>query len=134
MIKLNLSTPSNVIYENETVERISIPTTNGINVVLANHEPIISALSFGQIIIYRKTDNIKGENIIIDGGIFKFLDNSAEILVDFAEKADDVLQADIQAAIDRAKSLINDKTTDIEIAELQKFIFREELKLKYKTR
>ena len=134
MIKLNLSTPSNVIYENEEVEKISLPTLTGINIILANHEPIIATLGAGQILIYKTPSDKDCEKIIVDGGVFKFLDNNAEILVDFAEKAENIIQADIQAAIERAKSLINDKSTDLEIAEIEKFIFREELKLKYRTR
>ncbi|MCX6780134.1 MAG: ATP synthase F1 subunit epsilon [Candidatus Magasanikbacteria bacterium] len=49
-INLKIVTPEKVIYENNQVDQITIPTTTGEITVLPNHVPLVSILKSGEMI------------------------------------------------------------------------------------
>jgi len=91
---LKLITPGGVTFEGDTSE-ISLPTPDGQITVLANHEPIISLISPGEIVMQK---NGKEHYLATEGGIVEIANNLVKVMADTAETAESLDQAKIEEA------------------------------------
>ncbi|MFQ5499334.1 MAG: ATP synthase F1 subunit epsilon [Candidatus Zixiibacteriota bacterium] len=112
MFHLSIVTPEKVFYEAE-VASVVVPGTEGYLGVLSNHAPLITALKPGQIEL-RDADN-KIQLFAVSGGFLEVSSNTATLLADAVEKADEINVERAQAAYDRQRELIA-KAGDSEIA------------------
>ena len=86
MLKLEVVTPEKKVVD-ETVESVTIPTTNGEIGVLTNHAPLISALKSG---VMAYTKGGAAEKMVISGGFVEVSNNSVSVLTDVAETPSEV--------------------------------------------
>lgn len=91
MLNLEIVTPERKVFD-DSVDAVSIPTTNGEIGVLPNHAPLISTLKPGILTISNRGAS---ERMAIAGGFIEVSINKVSILADIAERADEI---DIEAA------------------------------------
>jgi F-type H+-transporting ATPase subunit epsilon len=81
-LKLTIASVAQAVFDDEAVS-VTVPGVMGEMQLLANHEPLISALKSGAVTIEKK-DGEK-ETVNIDGGVLEVSDNHATILIASAD-------------------------------------------------
>lgn len=84
--------------------------------VIANHSPLLTQLVPGEILI-RRADN-KEESIYSQGGFLEVQPNVVTILSDTAVRAENLDQAKVLEAKERALQLLQGHTTEVEYAHI----------------
>lgn len=125
MIKFKIVTPDGVIYEDDSVEQVSLPTASGYITVLPGHIPIVSLLVAGELIIKKGDHSVP---MAVSRGVIEVRPNSeVYILADTAERAEHIDIARAEAAKARAEEAMRtqEKVADVDFARLQAVIERE---------
>lgn len=91
MLKLEIVTPEKKVVD-ETVDAVTVPTTNGEVGILPNHAPLISTLKPGILSFSRGGAQ---EKLVVSGGFVEVSANKVSVLADVAETAEDI---DLDAA------------------------------------
>lgn len=86
MLKLEIVTPEKKVVD-ETVDSVTIPTTNGEIGILQNHAPLISALKSG---VLSYTKGGAAERMVVSGGFVEVGVNTVSVLADVAETAAEI--------------------------------------------
>lgn len=130
MIHLQLVTLSGTIFDDEVYE-VLLPTMSGQIGVLDHHMPLISAATHGVISVRRKSGDAddKMEHFATNGGVVDVLDNRLRVIVDEADHADDISQADAEAALERAKKLKAEATDEVSLEKAQAMVDRSQVRL-----
>ena len=104
-LRLDVVTPERTLMSDQ-VESIIVPAAQGYLGVLHNHAPMIAGLKPG-VVKYRKS----GKNIYlaIGGGVMEIADNKVTLLVDSAERPEEIDRARAEAARDRAVHRLKEK-------------------------
>ena len=124
-IELKIVTPDRVLLQ-ETVEGVSIPTVEGEITILPEHLPIIAAMKPGELRIKKEG---KESFFAVTRGVVEVDGKLITVLVDAAERAEEIDEKRAEEAKDRAKALMSEKRTDEELftnasAELERALSR----------
>ena len=115
MFELNMLTIDGKKYTGE-VSRVSLPTSDGIRTILANHMDIVVPIEIGKIRLIRGNDR---EEVAVSEGIFKFSDNVAHLFVRTYELADEIDEERALRAKERAEQLLKDTTPSQDMLETE---------------
>jgi len=129
-LKLKIITPEKIVFENDEIDQVSIPTNTGQITILPSHIPLISMIEAGELVYSSKG---KVEHFAVSGGFIEVkTDNRVMILADNAEKADEIDTERALAAREKALKQIEalKNLEDIDFAKLQAVIERENNRLK----
>ncbi|MFA5791621.1 MAG: ATP synthase F1 subunit epsilon [Candidatus Paceibacterota bacterium] len=140
-LKLKIVTPERLILE-EMVDQVSLPTTLGEITILPEHIPLVTGLTFGDVVA-----SLNGEYIPIAlvGGFVEIKKNEkglteVAVLADFAEHLSEISDSAIDKAKTRAeelkKQMENKEHIDFEHfeAELERSLTRVKIADKWRTR
>ena len=108
MLSLTINTNLKQVHSSETNEVI-LPTSEGLIGIMTGHLPMITKLSFGELLI---KSNGGYEKMILGGGIAEVREDRVKLLVPYAEKPEDI---DLDRALDaknRAEKRIADPEED----------------------
>lgn len=95
-----LATPERKVYEKKALQ-ITLPVLEGEITVLPDHIPYIGALKAGEIMV--QFEDGSQDFIAISGGFIEFSRNRLAVLVDTAERAEEIDEERVKKAITRAK-------------------------------
>lgn len=102
-LKIQIITQEKLVYECDSAEEISIPTTTGQITILPRHIPLITLLDVGEIHL----DNCgANEFFAVTGGIVQVADNTVTILARTAENAAEIDTHRAEEARDRARAIM----------------------------
>lgn len=101
MFKLSIVTPERIFFQDE-VNALVVPGSEGYLGILSNHAPLITALKPGRI-EYKDTEG-KVVLVAVSKGFLEVSGNTATILCDAAERADEIDIERAQKAYDQAKA------------------------------
>lgn len=122
--RLEITTPERLVARAD-VEEAQIPARNGYLGVLPGHAPLLALLRPGEI-SYRQDGHT--EYIAVGPGFVEVLPDRTKVLVETAEKAEEIDLARAQAAQQRAEQRVRqpDPDTDISraMAALQRALVR----------
>ena len=138
-LRLKIITPEKTVLE-ETVDSVTIPTTEGEIGVFPSHIPLVSALASGDIVAKRGDDMIP---MAVSGGFIEVKTGSdgmteVAVLADFAEHVADISDEAIAKATARAAELRtmkeNGEVVDFEhfAAELERSLTRVKIAEKWR--
>ncbi len=127
---LKLITPEGDSYEGEITEA-SVPTPEGQITILANHMPLITLVSPGEIKI--KTSR-KEHYLATEGGVAYVAKGLLKILADSAESADSLDEVKIEEAKNRAKKMLADAVDEVEFANIEAHLEKQLAKLSFLKR
>ena len=130
-MNLKLVTLGGVKLE-EAVYSVTIPTIDGEISVLPSHEPLVTVAKDGVITVRRRKEDPDGqlEYFAISGGVVKIDYSSVQILVDEADHGDDIIEAETQAALERAIKARDEASDQVEREKAKQLIDRHMVRLK----
>lgn len=114
MIHAIIATPEKEVFRGE-LKKIILTTSSGEIAVLRGHEPLISTIDAGHIIIEKED----GEREIFSGfnGIINIENNKGEtsvkVLIESSENVKDLDEKALQEAIERAEKANTEKVDDL---------------------
>lgn len=133
-IHLDIVTIERIIVSEE-VDYVSAPGIDGVLGILPQHEPLLTALSIGEL-HYRQGNT--NHSFAIGGGFMEVRPDKIIVLADAAESADEIDEQRAEAARKRAQDLMAQKQQGgIDVAQaalIEQSIRRAELRLKVARR
>ncbi len=117
------------------VYEVVLPTADGQIGVLSRHMPLFSVVTNGVIMVrLNRTDpDYAREFFATNGGVIDVNGNFLRVLVDEADKAEDINLAEAEAALERAKTMKAEAKDQISLANAQELIDRHEVRLHVAT-
>jgi F-type H+-transporting ATPase subunit epsilon len=115
----------------EDVYEILLPTLEGEIGVLEGHMPLVSVATTGAIAVRHKQgdSDTAREYFAISGGVIEVSNNTLRVLVDEADHADDINEAEAQAAMERAQQLKAEATDEVSLEHAQSLVDRHAVRL-----
>lgn len=114
----------------EVVYSVTIPTIDGEISVLPSHEPLVTVAKDGVITVRRAKETQEEEFFAISGGVVEIDQTGVRILVDEADHGDDIIEAETQAALERAIAARDNADDQIEREKAKQLIDRHLVRLK----
>lgn len=131
MIRFELVTLDGVKFGQE-VHEVILPTPDGYIAVFPHHMPLVS-LAVAGIVSIRKRPDDKDERMdqfAINGGVIEVLDNAVRVLVDEADRAEEINEKEARQAYERAKQLKQAAKDQVSLDHAQALIDRHAVRLK----
>jgi len=124
-LRLQLISLKGVKFDDNVYEVI-LPTLAGQIGVLPGHMPLISTATSGVIAVRRNEHDAdtQMEYFATDGGIIEVLNNELHVLVDEADHAEDINQAEAEAAHERALKLKAEAKDQVSLEHAQALVDR----------
>ena len=115
----------------DDVYEVILPTLDGDIGVLQDHMPLVSVATTGAIAIRRdqKDSDAKREYFAASGGVIDVDNNVLRVLVDEADHADEINDAEAQKALDRAQKMKAEAKDQISLEHAQSMIDRHAVRL-----
>lgn len=125
MLHLQLVTLTGTKFEDDVYE-VTLPTLDGEIGVLQNHMPLISVATAGVVVIKKnRTDrDNQREFFAISGGVIEVEHNQLKLIVDEADHADTINEAEAEAAHERAKQMQAEAKDQVSLDRAQQLIDR----------
>ena len=128
---LQLITLSGVSFD-DTIYELMAPTTAGDIAVFPGHEALVTVARAGVISVRREKqhNDDQMEFFAISGGVIEINQQSVRVLVDEAEHGSDIVEAESQAALNRALKLRDEATSQVELEKAHQMVDRHMVRLK----
>lgn len=129
-MQLQLVTLAGVQLDTEVYE-VQIPTAMGPIGVFPGHEPLVSIAVPGVIKVrHNKTDS---DNLLeyfaIGGGVIDIDQKVIRVLVDEADRDEDIVEAEAKAALDKALEMKKNAKTAVELEKAAALVDRHQVRL-----
>ncbi len=125
MVRLQLVTLSGTKFDDDVYE-VLLPTMDGQIGVLPGHMPLISVAMPGIISVRRKPHDldVAMDHFAVNGGVIEVVNNTLRVLVDEADHADDINEAEALAAHERAIKLKAEAKDQVSLEHAQQMVDR----------
>jgi len=130
MIHLQLVTLTGTKFDDDVYE-VVLPTLDGEIGVLPGHMPLISVATTGVISVRRqpRDSDATREFFVISGGVIEVERDTLRVIVDEADHADEINEAEAQAAHERALKLKAEAKDEVSLEHAQALIDRSAVRL-----
>lgn len=130
MIHFQLVALTGTKFDGDAYE-VVLPTLDGEIGVLQDHMPLVSVATTGAIAVRKEPRDADRdrEYFAISGGVIEVSDNTLRVLVDEADHADDINEAEAEAAMERAKQLKSEAKDEISLEHAQQLVDRHAVRL-----
>lgn len=122
-MSLSLITPAESVFTGD-VDSVTLPTADGEITVMPNHVPIITTIVPGPMIVRIGSEE---KVFAVSRGIIEVNQTGVKVLSDIADRADELEEAEADAARLRAEELMQNKRNDAEQFAEATAIFEREL-------
>lgn len=100
----------------EEISRITLPTSDGVRTILANHMDIVIPVEIGQVRIIREQGS---EDVAVSEGMFNFRDNKAHLFVRTYEFAHEIDEARAERAREEAEQQLEGQLSSQELLDAE---------------
>lgn len=130
MLHLQLVTLTGTKFDGDVYEVI-LPTLDGEIGVLQNHMPLISVATAGAVVVKKnRTDpDSAREFFAISGGVIEIEHNQLKLIVDEADHAESINEAEAEAAHERAQSMKAEAKDQVSLDHAQQLVDRSSARL-----
>jgi len=130
MIHFQLVALTGTKFDGDAYE-ITLPTLEGEIGVLQDHMPLVSVATNGVIAVRRdsKDSDASRDFFAISGGVIEVSDNTLRVLVDEADHADNINEAEAEAAMERAQQLKAEAKDEVSLEHAQQLVDRHAVRL-----
>lgn len=130
MIHFQLVSLSGTKFDDDVYE-VVLPTLDGEIGVLQDHMPLVSVATTGVIFVRRnaKDSDREREFFATNGGVIEVSGNKLRVLVDEADHADDISQAEAEAAHERALQMKAEAKDEVSLEHAQQLVDRQAVRL-----
>lgn len=108
------------------VDEVALTLSGGDAVILPKHEPLTALSLPGAVSVRTKS---KEELFVTHGGVLEVTGSYVRLLADEADRADDLIEEEIQDAINNAKSIQAGTKDSLELNRAQEIIDRQIVRL-----
>jgi F-type H+-transporting ATPase subunit epsilon len=115
----------------EDVYEVVLPTLDGEIGVLQDHMPLVSVATTGAIMVRRnpKDADYQREFFATNGGVIEVSGNTLRVLVDEADHADEINEAEVQKALERAEKMRSEAKDQVSLEHAQQLVDRQAVRL-----
>lgn len=115
----------------EDVYEVILPTADGEIGVLQDHMPLVSVAKTGVIAVRRNPKDLDSQRefFATNGGVIEVSDNVLRVLVDEADHTDDINEAEVQKALERAQKMKSEAKDEVSLEHAQALIDRQQVRL-----
>lgn len=110
---LEVITPDRKVFSDDQIVSVTLPGIEGYFGVLANHEPLMTALGIGELDYRRANGSV--DAMALTGGFVEVFDNKVTVLADIAEKREEIDLERAEQAVQRAEERITSRTQDVDL-------------------
>jgi F-type H+-transporting ATPase subunit epsilon len=130
MIHFQLVALSGTKFDDDVYE-VVLPTLDGDIGVLQDHMPLVSVATTGAIMVRRnpRDSDREREYFATNGGVIEVSGNTLRVLVDEADHADNINEAEAEAAIERAKQMKAEAKDQVSLEHAQQLVDRHAVRL-----
>lgn len=130
MIHFQLVALSGTKFDDDVYE-VVLPTLDGEIGVLQDHMPLVSVATYGAIAVRRNAKDADRERefFATNGGVIEVSNNTLRVLVDEADHADDINEAEAEAAIERARQMKAEAKDQVSLEHAQQLVDRQAVRL-----
>lgn len=130
MIRFQLVALDGLKFDEEVYEVI-LPTLDGQIGVLNHHMPLVSVAKTGAISVRRKSSDPDDfmERFAVSGGVIEVSNNVLTVLVDDADHADEISEAEAKKAYDLAQKMKSEAKDQVSLDNAQNLIDRHATRL-----
>ncbi len=130
MIHFQLVALSGTKFDDDVYE-VVLPTLDGEIGVLQDHMPLVSVATTGAIMVRRnpRDGDHEREYFATNGGVVEVSNNTLRVLVDEADHADDINEAEAEAAMERAKQMKLEAKDQVSLEHAQAIVDRHAVRL-----
>jgi F-type H+-transporting ATPase subunit epsilon len=130
VIHFQLVALSGTKFDGDAYE-IILPTLEGEIGVLKDHMPLVSVATTGVVAVRRdpKDTDRDREYFAISGGVIEVSGNKLRLLVDEADNADDINEAEAEAAMERAQQMKSEAKDEVSLEHAQQMVDRHAVRL-----
>lgn len=116
----------------QEVYQVTIPTETGPIAVYPSHKPLVTLAVPGVLAIRRQADDSDDEleYLAVTGGVVKITHDTVRILVDEADRSDEITEDEAQAAFERAVELQKTAKDQVELEKAMELVDRHAVRLK----
>jgi F-type H+-transporting ATPase subunit epsilon len=130
-IHVEVVTQEKKIFEEREADMVVVPGSEGEMGILPHHAPVLTTLSFGELIVRKAKAE---ERFVIYGGVVDIRPDKVVVLADMAESAFELDEQRIEAARQRAQKLIAEGIPESANRAATLELRRAELALKIKNK
>ena len=105
--KIEIVSPEHVIFSDESVQEVALPSYEGEMGILKDHIPIISFLKPGVIKVYKSSEKVN--SFFVQDGIVEFYNNNLTILSTKIVNIKDLKKEKIDQLIAEAEKILSDE-------------------------
>ena len=130
MIHFTLVSLTGTQFDDDVYE-VVLPTLDGEIGVLQDHMPLVSAATAGAIAVRKNAKDSDGarEFFATNGGVIEVADNKLKVLVDEADHADEINEAEAQKAFERAQKMKSEAKDQVSLEHAQAMVDRHAVRL-----
>lgn len=130
MIRFQLVALSGKKFDDDVYE-VVLPTLDGEIGVLQDHMPLVSVATTGMIAIRRnpRDSDSQREFFATNGGVIEVSGNTLRVLVDEADHAEELNEAEVQKALERAKQMQAEAKDQVSLEHAQQLVDRQQVRL-----
>lgn len=114
----------------ESVYELQVSTASGDIAVFPGHEPLVSIVKPGVAAVRRNKGDHELEYFAISGGILTIEGDVIQMLVDEAAHGDEIIEAESQAALERAMKLRDSASDKVTLDKANQLVVEQQMKLK----
>jgi F-type H+-transporting ATPase subunit epsilon len=113
------------------VYEVILPTMDGEIGVLQDHMPLVSVATTGVIAVRAQPRDADRDRVYFaaSGGVIEVSNNTLRVLVDEADSANDINEAEAEAAMERAKQLKAEATDEVSLEHAEQLVDRHAVRL-----
>lgn len=115
----------------EDVYEVVLPTNDGYIAVFPHHMPLVSIAAPGIISVRRKQGDpdSKLEYFATNGGVIEIANNKVRVLVDEADREDEINAAEAEKAFEHAQNLRKEAKDTLSLEKAQQLVDRQAVRL-----
>lgn len=131
MLTLELVTLNGIKYSGEAHE-VRLPTMDGEIGVFTDHAPLVSVAATGVITVKKAPSDPEAKWLYFasTGGVIEIAENRIRVLVDEADRDDEINEQEAQKAYERAQQMRKETTDQVSLDKAQSLIDRQYVRLK----
>ena len=130
MVHFQLVSLSGNQFDDDVYE-VVLPTLDGEIGVLQDHMPLVSVATTGAIAVRREArdSDSQREFFAINGGVIEVSENQLRVLVDDADNAEEINEAEAQKALDLAQKMKAEAKDEVSLEKAQQLVDRHSVRL-----
>lgn len=119
------------VQKDEEVYEVQLPTAAGPIGVFPGHESLVSVAVPGAIAVRSKKSDSDNQldYFAISGGVIEITPDSVKVLVDEADRGDDIVEAESKAALEKALAMQKNATNTVELEKATQLVDRHQVRL-----